>query len=446
MEVSGRLLQANVALRDRKEGDITDVTVIDRVRLLETQTEHPGDLPLVVTGNTLHATDANSPHAKVLVVGKPAHMEGRGTSLTGPSIAIDCGANRLTMEGAGTLERAVDHDMDNRPLSRPGKLRVDWQKAMTFDGRTAHFQDAIRVRGESQLLETSSMDVGLDHRISFSEKQPQQEASKAQVETIHCGGGVYIVNQSFDDGRQQTSNDRIQLKDLDLNYITGECHANGPGRLTSVRRGGAQGFNFPGSVPARTAAFVPGQPQAAPLECLDLRFINSMKGNTRRREMVFQGHVLAAHAQAQSWTTALLNDGSPDPNRLGPQAVVVKSDSLEVDDMTPAGGASSIEFQAHDNVIVEGTMPSSTPGQPTNFYASCARLSYSQAKDQLIFEGDGRSLAELSKQDGEGKTVSNSNFQKIIYFPKTGEAIGNGFQSLDVNPPPAKPAPQPAAR
>ena len=280
MEVCGRAIEANVTLHDRRQGDLTEVTVIDHVHLQETQTEHPGDLPLLVTGNTLHAIDANTPRAKVTVFGEPAQMEGRGMSLTGPTIAIDRGANRLTMDGTGFLERTLDRDLENRPLSHPSTLRVDWRKAMTFDGLTAHFQDAVKVRGETQVLDTGSMDVGLEHRISFSGGQPQQPAT---VETIHCGEGVYVVNQSFEAG-QQVSCDHITLKDLDMNNITGEFHATGPGRVISVRHGSSQGFNIPGGplagaaaggVPVRPAAFTPGQPPAAsPLECLDLHFMN----------------------------------------------------------------------------------------------------------------------------------------------------------------------------
>ena len=448
MEVSGRLLEAHVTLRDRQQGDLTEVTVTDRVQLRETQTEHPADLPLIVTGDSLHAIDANLPRAKVTVVGKPAHMEGRGMNLTGPTIAIDRGANRLTMDGAGNLERTLDRDLENRPLSHPGKLRVDWQKAMTFDGRIAHFQDAVKVRGETQELDTGSMDVSLEHRISFSENQTQQPAT---IEKIHCGEGVVIVNQSFDNGRQ-ASFDRIWVKDLDMDNITGEFRASGPGRVISVRRGSGNGFNFPGvplagesGVPARPAAFVPGQPAAAaPLECLDLTFMKSITGNKNRKEMTFHGQVRAAHAPAQSWNTKLDDD---DPNKLGPQAFVLHSENLEVDDMTPVGGGSSnMEFQARDNVIAEGALPPAADGKLSNFYARCARLSYSQAKDQLIFEGDGRSPAELYKQNGEGTTLSPAKAAKIIYFPKTGEVIGNGFQSLEMTPPPAKPAPPPAGR
>ncbi len=50
MDISGRLLQACVLLRDQQNGDLTEVTVVDNVKLQETQTALPGDLPLLVTG------------------------------------------------------------------------------------------------------------------------------------------------------------------------------------------------------------------------------------------------------------------------------------------------------------------------------------------------------------------------------------------------------------
>ncbi len=126
---------------------------------------------------------------------------------------------------------------------------------------------------------------------------------------------------------------------------------------------------------------------------------------------------------------------------------MLHSESLEVADMSPVGGSGgNMEFQARDNVIAEGALPPGADGKLSNFYARCARLSYSQAKDQLIFEGDGRSPAELYKQNGEGTTLSPAKAAKIIYFPKTGEVIGNGFQSLEMTPPPAKPAPPAAGR
>ena len=54
-----------------------------------------------------------------------------------------------------------------------------------------------------------------------------------------------VISQTFEDGKQ-VSCDRVKLKNLDMNNITGDFHADGPGRVISVRRGGGQTFGMPG--------------------------------------------------------------------------------------------------------------------------------------------------------------------------------------------------------
>jgi hypothetical protein len=299
----------------------------------------------------------------------------------------------------------------------------------------------VKVRGDTQLLETGWMDVCFQRAISFSDVRPQQQPP---VEIIRCGDGVGIVNQTFEEG-QQVSNDRIELKGLDMNNLTGEFHADGPGRIISVRRGGSLNFAMlggplgggsprNGGAAVRPAAFVPGQaaPDLGEMTCIDLRFMKSITGNKNRKECVFHGQVHAACASAPSWTTTL---DDPDPNRFpkGPGqqlAGVLDCENLEIADMGPiSGGGGGIEATARDNVVAEST----------NFSARGARMSYSQAKDWLIFEGDGRSEAELNRQEGPGKVVTPAKAQQIKYYLKTREADVSGFHSVEINQMPQKP-------
>lgn len=434
LEISGRLLQARVLLRDQQHGDLTEVTVVDNVKLQETQTAQPNDLPLLVTGQWLHATEASSPQAKVTVKGEPAHMEGRGMSLTGPNIQIDRGTNKLTMEGPGRMEKFLDRDLENRPLSQAGTVKIDWQKGMVFDGRKAHFQESVNVTGNSQLLQTGWLDIYFQQPISFSDTRPQQPPL---VEKLICGDGVFVENRTLEAG-QQVSYDRIQLKNLDLNNISGDFHADGPGWLVSVRRGSGQGFSMPGGPlaesgrPATTRPVGFGSPPPSPsdlgpLTCLHLRFMKSITGNKVRKDLVFHGQVRTAYAPAQSWTTTLESD---DPNRLGPQSVVMRCENLAVNEMSPVSGSSggNLELAALDNVIAEGS----------NFTARSARLTYTQAKELLILEGDGRSDAELFKQEREGLQASRFAAQKILYFLKTGQVNADGVRSLDMNQAPGR--------
>ena len=94
------------------------------------------------------------------------------------------------------------------------------------------------------------------------------------------------------------------------------------------------------------------------------------------------------------------------------------------------GNSRNLEFHALDNVIAEGT----------NFTARCARLSYAQVKDQLIFEGDGRSDAELYRQEGQGLHADTFKAQKIFYYPKTRRVIVDGIRSFEGKDLQSKPA------
>jgi len=465
MEISGRLLQARVLLRDQQQGDLvevktdnqqlttdnrhrdqqqgelTEVMVIDNVKLRETQTALPGDLPLLITGQWLHATEASSLRAKVTVKGEPAHMEGRGMSLTGPNIQIDRGANTLTMKGPGRMEKLLDRDLENQPLKQAETVKIDWQKGMTFDGIKAHFQDSVYVTGNSQLLVTGSLDVCFQKPISFSDSRPQ---APPLVAALVCGDGVFVENRTIEDG-QQVSYDRFWVKNLKLNNITGDFEGDGPGRLITVRRGSSQNFFPPGGPPTgpgraatvRPVSLASASPQPSDpnqLTCIHLKFMKSLAGNKIRKDMTFHGRVCTAYAPAQSWTTTLEID---DPKRLGPQAFVLRCENLSVNDMSPLSGSSrgNLELTAQENVVGEGMNPTGTLYNVQSY-----RLTYAQAKDMLILEGDGRSDAALFIQEGgEGSSFSHYAGRKLIYYPKTSKAaLFDDVHSLEGNQAPGR--------
>jgi hypothetical protein len=157
--------------------------------------------------------------------------------------------------------------------------------------------------------------------------------------------------------------------------------------------------------------------------------MTSITGNKPEKHVEFHGKVRAATCVVTSWTATLDDD---DPNHLGPKAMVLHCDDLQFADMGPLadGTGENVEGNALGNVFAEGT----------NYYARCARMSISQAKDQpLIFEGDGRSDAELFKQDRPGGTTTPIKAQKIIYFRKTGLVDVDGLRSFERIDPPSKP-------
>jgi len=146
-----------------------------------------------------------------------------------------------------------------------------------------------------------------------------------------------------------------------------------------------------------------------------------MTGNGHHRVMTFHDRVHTAYAPVERWDAIL---DPHDPDRLGPRGGVMHSDRLTVSQMeAPVGGQESIELEASGNTIVEGS----------TFTARAIRLTYAQAKDLLILEGDGRSDAELFRQTHIGGPTSKAAARKILYWPKSDRMKIDGARTIELS-------------
>ena len=129
----------------------------------------------LIRGDRLEVVNADTPHAAVTVVGRPAHFEGRGLGLTGPNINLNRGTNRLWIDGAGqhgpAARRAICKAI--RRSAGAGALTVDWQQRMEFDGRTAQFEQAVVANAGRQTTAATlkSMEVQLQQPIRFADAE-----------------------------------------------------------------------------------------------------------------------------------------------------------------------------------------------------------------------------------------------------------------------------------
>jgi hypothetical protein len=154
--------------------------------------------------------------------------------------------------------------------------------------------------------------------------------------------------------------------------------------------------------PVRPVAAAPRDPG---LTYLGVDFQRGMRGNLNRRALEFHQRVEAI------WGPIARRGDTLDPHAPGglPQgAVTISSDVLGVGQAPAMPGLqrSTIELGAGGNVLVEGE----------SFTARSARLSWSEAKDLLVFEGDGRSDAQLFRQLKAGAQPSSASAGKILYW------------------------------
>jgi len=437
-EIAGRLLRARVLMLEAQKTELAELLVEDGVRLRETQTKRPDERPLLVTGENLHVVDAGKPHAAVTVLGQPAHFEGRGLSLNGSNINLNRGTNRLWIDGPGRMELPLVRDLQNRPMPKGSVLKVDWQERMVFDGRTARFEESVKGTTPTQNLRTETLEVQLQQAIDFADATERQDP---QLEQILCRGGVFMENRSSD-AQGQLSQEQMQTADLAVNFNpnNGALTAGGPGWFTSVRRAGedplfggrmgpgASARNAAENAPDDRAAPAPGRADGQ-LNGLHVRFQGSITGDVHKRTLTFHDRVRTAFAPVDTWLAKL---DPYDPEALRPPSAVLHCDRLSVNEMpTSPGKRGTIELEAVGNAIVEGIGLNRETRIP--YTARGIRITYAEAKDLLVLEGDGRTDATLFYQEQVGAATSKHAARKILYWPKTHKCWIEGARSLELS-------------
>jgi hypothetical protein len=372
-----------------------------------------------IHGDQVQLSRASRFDARAIVSGRPARVKGKGLDLEGPMLEFDRGRGRLSVDGAGKLTLPLQGDTRGittlgfsgaapavpRSDGPPGKLDVTWQGRMDFDGLTARFVDRVVAQGETALVRAGSLDVVFDRPFDFAAGAPRG-GRQPDVARIACGSGVRIESESVDDTGQK-STEQLFTRDLVIDRASGDVTGTGPGRLTSTRVGQPMSLTPPAGpsaagTPVRPVAAAPRDPG---LTYLGVDFQRGMRGNLNRRALEFHQRVEAI------WGPIARRGDTLDPHAPGglPQgAVTISSDVLGVGQAPAMPGLqrSTIELGAGGNVLVEGE----------SFTARSARLSWSEAKDLLVFEGDGRSDAQLFRQLKAGAQPSSASAGKILYW------------------------------
>ncbi|MFM8413679.1 MAG: hypothetical protein ACKOCX_03045 [Planctomycetota bacterium] len=402
-----------------KGTELTEMSMEGQVKVVEEpppagQAAEPG---VEIAGEQVQLSRPTRFDARAVVSGRPAIVRGRGLDLAGPLVEFDRGRNRVTVDGAGTLALpmpsgggiealALTGAPARRPAAAPpGKLDVAWQGRLDFDGRTARFSDEVVAQTTDTTVRAGVIDVVFDEPFDFGGERRPAGGRRPEVARVACGGGVKIESDAVDDAGEK-SRQRLFVRDLVVERASGEVSGTGPGRLTSTRTGSSPAV----SLPAAPGAPPPVRPVAAAgrapgLQYLGVDFQRGLRGNIHRRMMEFHQRVEAITGPVAGWDDAL------DPHAAGglPDGVVaIACDVLGVGQAPPMPGLerSTLEIAAGGNVLVEGE----------TFTARSARLTWSEAKDLLVFEGDGRSDAQLFRQLQVGGQPSSASAGKILYW------------------------------
>ncbi len=114
-----------------EEFSVSNVT-LDNQAHLEELTPKPGVKPLLVDGDALHISSADSDAMRVTVVGKPAKVEAAGAILQGEKINVEKQTNHLWVAGTGRMLLPMEQDLNGRPLARRNRWTSPGRGAWIF--------------------------------------------------------------------------------------------------------------------------------------------------------------------------------------------------------------------------------------------------------------------------------------------------------------------------
>jgi len=444
----GDLLQAwfiegPVAPRGRGASGVNENLTLDNVVLdgnvWFAETPHAGgDKPLEILGDKLQVDHATAANTAMLVVGNPAQVSAQGMTLFGPSVQMDRAANRLWIDGAGKMTIDPNRQPQNSqaaPHSQPPQLSdftttnaattVTWQQSMQFDGRTARFErDVVADQTEpdrTRTIHAPTMEATLHDRVDFGAARLErgQPSQQPVVELLTCRGDVLLENRQTQGGGV-IAFDRMNVRDLTVNRLTGELTGQGPGHLTGWHFGTSADLGLQTAGPASPATNVrpvaargpaaDSRPSTAnssarsdqkQINFIGVQFQQGITGNVlpQHQQLIFHDQVRTIVGPVPTW------DAQLDPDAVGgvpPGGTSINSDQLTVSQVdllsSPQRTAESsaqraAELDAEGNVEVEGQQL-----QGDLFMAQAHHLTYSQAKDLLILTGDGLSPAKLDQR------------------------------------------------
>ncbi|MCH5376873.1 MAG: hypothetical protein JJ992_23140, partial [Planctomycetes bacterium] len=313
-DVSGAHLQVQL-LRAGRETLVEHLIMDGNVRLRESRTAKPDEVPINVVGDLVQIEHANTPTTRIRIQGAPAEVAARGFAVTGENIQLSRERNRMWIAGPGTMALPIAGNPlnqsggDSRPVAKgEGHMTVTWQGSMNFDGDVVKFERGVQLSGVQQttggevfnlLVTGSDLDVALTRHVDFSAEKQDPDLDVAQ---IGFRGDVMLQNTGSRLG-MQTSIDRMQVHDLTIDQQSGRLHADGPGWGTSVRLG----EQLPGA--ARTPRSDARIGDAAGLAFIRVDFEDEIAGNVHERDVEFRGRVRTMYGPVAAWDEKL----DPDP-------------------------------------------------------------------------------------------------------------------------------------
>jgi len=411
--VGAELAQAEIAIGAGNPA-VRNATLEGHVEIRQAASETPDQRPLFIRGGSLKISHADRPQMRVTILGKPAFVQARELTLQAGQIDLDRAANRLWVDVPGTMSLLVRRGLSGPARPAGQEMHITWQGGMDFNGQTVTFTRSVHAYDADSALNTESLSAVLTRPVRFD--TPNRSPSRTRVEIGRITSPVPVTVERRGTARQRiVSRERMEIRNLLIDMVTGAVAAQGPGQVSTVRHRGQTNGIAPDRravAAARPVAIGSKGDRAAVkpsgLEYLRVDFQRAVDGNLHRRTLTFIGKVRATYGPVDQWDDRVDVDS---PEGLGPDGVMSTSDRLTVREIRLADrDRGTVELEAEGNAVVEGR----------SFFARAQRMRYAQAKELIVLEGDRRTNAKLWQQETAGNTPARFAARQIFYWRREG--------------------------
>ncbi len=448
-----------------------DEITIDGNVLLQQRNPLNQEAELQIEGNQLKVVPQDAEHRRAVVQGapdRPMIITAAGMTMSGAQVTVDQKANRLWIDGAGNLQgalagelaslasggarsqetplpaAAVDAGVAAAPAEIVRQLALAWEGGMVFDGRQVYFESGVVATidepAESGLVRTrvecAALNLTLEDQLDFSGAGESASAggstmAATRVESITlareisadqrvfpqvAAGGdpearrSILERQVFDSQATLQQLQRFDVPWLQVQVRSGGVRSNGPGALTAWMPASQLGQNLQSTLPSsdRPAA------GASAWGNTQIKFDREIEGDLERSDLTFRGNVRVIYGSVGGTDESL----DADVSQLSTGRYRLRADELRVVQWQRSTAAEPhLEMIAQGQLQLEGEL----------FSALAQRLSFDQAREILVLEGDARNQARLEYQTAPGAPRNPLVAAKIKYRLRDQAAEAEGI-------------------
>ncbi|MEZ6060780.1 MAG: hypothetical protein R3C19_10485 [Planctomycetaceae bacterium] len=418
----------------RRRMELANVWLTGQVELVRSDTD-PGKT-FTASGNSLEAANGLHDTRQIRLFGDPASIVTGLRRLDGKRIDVEQNPDTLTVDGSGRLRIVTDRGIDGTVLPRPTPLDIYWSESMSFQGRVAKFVGNIRVvveDGATQDLELTcaglkvhfNRDIGLQsdrngntiQLTSLSSSPGSDSSPPIEISRIECESVVTVRFDQLVDGAVHARHS-ARVVDLSVDTETGDCHALGPGWISSTSPDTEGPLQTTTAASAR--ANVPARISDNEFVFVQASFIGELSGNLQQQNATLSQHVRGVFAPVRDINGQITVDTIP-TDQLPENVGILRAERL-VAAAIPAVSdhPASFSLTASENARIE-----SRP-----FSGNADVITYDHSKQQFILRAEGSASANVRYRDGKSGGYSNTSGQRFVYNRATEHLAFNSISGL----------------